>query len=273
MNNLFEMFSYGFMLKALIVGLCLSLSAALVGVPLVLRKNSMIGDGLSHVGFGAFAIAAALGLAPLWVALPVVVLASFFILRISENRKISGDSAVALISIGALALGTFVVSLSGSNVDINNYLFGSILSLGTTDVITSIVLSIIVIFTFVFYHRQIFAVTFDESFAKVIGLKTGCYNVLFALLCSLVIVFGMRLMGALLISALIVFPVLSAHRFAKNYLETVIFSVIISLISFTVGLVISYLLDTPAGATIALSGLAFFFAAMIFGKIIKKALQ
>ena len=264
MNSLLEMFSYAFMVRALIVGILLSLSAALIGVPLVLRRNSMIGDGLSHVGFGAFAIAAALGLAPLWVALPVVILASFFILRLNENNRISGDAAIALISTSTLAIGTFVVSLSGSNVDINNYLFGSILSLGTIDIVAGIILSIVVAALYILCHHKIFATTFDESFAKSIGVKTESYNIIFAILCSIVIVLGMRLMGALLISSLIVFPVLSAKQIAKSYKGVVFLSTIFAIISFISGLIISYLLNTPTGATIVLTNLAFY----LFSKIL-----
>ncbi len=264
MNSLFEMFSYAFMVRALIVGVLLSLSAALVGVPLVLRKNSMIGDGLSHVGFGAFTIAAALGLAPLWVALPVVILASFFILRLNENNHISGDAAIAIISTSALAIGTFVVSLTGSNVDINNYLFGSILSLGTADIVAGIILSIIVIALYILCHHKIFAITFDEPFAKSIGVKAESYNVIFAILCSVVIVLGMRLMGALLISSLIVFPVLSAKQIAKSYKSVVLLSAILAVVSFASGLIISYLLNTPTGATVVLTNLAFY----LFSKIL-----
>ena len=264
MNSLFEMFSYAFMVRALIVGVLLSLSAALVGVPLVLRKNSMIGDGLSHVGFGAFTIAAALGLAPLWVALPVVILASFFILRLNENNHISGDAAIAIISTSALAIGTFVVSLTGSNVDINNYLFGSILSLGTADIVADIILSIIVIALYILCHHKIFAITFDEPFAKSIGVKAESYNVIFAILCSVVIVLGMRLMGALLISSLIVFPVLSAKQIAKSYKSVVLLSAILAVVPFASGLIISYLLNTPTGATVVFTNLAFY----LFSKIL-----
>lgn len=258
MNSLVEMFSYDFMVRALVAGLLISFCAALVGVPLVLRKNAMIGDGLSHVAFGAFAIAASLGLAPLWVALPVVVLASVFILRLNTSRKISGDSAIALVSISSLAIGTFVVSLAGSNIDINNYLFGSILSISTADIIISAILAIFIVTLFILAYQQIFAVTFDESFARSIGIKTNLYNLIFAILCSIVIVLGMRLMGALLISALIIFPVLSARQIAQNYKTAIILSVFIALISFLTGLIASYILNTPTGATIVLTNLAFF---------------
>lgn len=255
MNNLLEMFSYTFMIRALIAGIFISISAALVGVPIVLRKNSMLGDGLSHVGFAAFALASVLDFAPLPIALPIVIFASFFILRLGENSKIHGDSAVALISASALAIGTMVVSLAGVNVDINSYLFGSILSIGEGEVILSVVLSIIIISLYIFLKNKIFAITFDEKFAKAIGINTKLYNILLAILCSVVIVLGMRLMGALLISSLIIFPTIISGHIFKNFKAVIISSVIIAILTFLVGLIISYLLATPTGATIVIVNL------------------
>ena len=197
-NEIIEMFSYSFMSRAFIVGLLISLCAALIGVSLVLRKNSMIGDGLSHVGFGAFAIATVLGIAPLEFAIPLVIIVSFFILKLNDNSKVHGDSAIALMSASALAIGTFVISVvKGVNTDINNYLFGSILAIDNKDLVISIILSIIVISLYIISYNKIFAITFDERFAKSIGIKTDLYNILFSILCSIVVVLGMRLMGAL----------------------------------------------------------------------------
>ena len=246
-NDLLEMFSYSFMVRA-----------SLIGVSLVLRRNSMIGDGLSHVGFGAFAIATVLGIAPLEFAIPVVVISSFFILKISDNSKIHGDSLIALMSASSLAIGTFVVSLSGVNTDINNYLFGSVLSINQTELIVSIILSIVVILLYLFSYNKIFAITFDEKFAKSIGINTNLYNMIFAILCSIVVVLGMRLMGSLLISSLIIFPTLSSMQIVKKFKSVVIFSVIISIISFTTGMFISYLNATPTGATIVIVNLIVF---------------
>ena len=254
-SDLFEMFSYSFMVRAFIVGLLISLCASLIGVSLVLRRNSMIGDGLSHVGFGAFAIATVLGIAPLEFALPVVIISSFFILKISDNSKIHGDSLIALMSSSSLAIGTFVVSLSGVNTDINNYLFGSVLSINETELVISIILSIVVISLYLFSYNKIFAITFDEKFAKSIGINTNFYNMIFAILCSIVVVLGMRLMGALLISSLIIFPTLSSMQVFKNFKNVVISSVIISVVSFTIGMFISYFYTTPTGATIVIVNL------------------
>lgn len=257
-NDIFEMFSYSFMVRAFIVGLLISLCASLIGVSLVLRRNSMIGDGLSHVGFGAFAIASVIGIAPLEFALPVVIISSFFILKISDNSKIHGDSLIALLSSSSLAIGTFIVSISGVNTDINNYLFGSILSISDAEVIISIILSIVVILLYLFSYNKIFAITFDEKFAKSIGINTNVYNMIFASLCSVVVVLGMRLMGSLLISSLIIFPTLSSMQLFKKFKSVVLSSVVISIISFIIGITISYLNATPTGATIVIVNLVIF---------------
>ena len=259
MNNIIEIFSYDFMLKALIVGLLISLCASLIGVSLVLRRNSMIGDGLSHVAFGAFSIATVLGFSPLEFALPIVMITSILILKLNENSKIHGDSAIALLSASSLAIGTFIISITdGVSTDINNYLFGSILSIDNKDVVISIILSIIIIILYIISYNKIFAITFDEKFAKVIGIKKEIYNIIFAGLCSIVIVLGMRLMGSLLISSLIIFPTLSAMQVQKKFKNVVIISTAISLISFVLGLLLSYNLEAPTGATIVIVNLMVF---------------
>ncbi len=269
-NDIIEMFSYSFMVRAFIVGLLISLCASLIGVSLVLRRNSMIGDGLSHVGFGAFAIATICGFAPLEFALPVVVISSFFILKISDNSKIHGDSLIALMSASSLAIGTFAVSMSGVNTDINSYLFGSILSINETELIISIILSIVVVSLYLFSYNKIFAITFDERFAKSIGINTNVYNMIFAILCSIVVVLGMRLMGALLISSLIIFPTLSSMQIVKKFKSVVITSVIISIVSFTLGMFVSYFNTTPTGATIVIVNLVIFILLKITSIILNK---
>ena len=266
-NDFLEMFSYSFMIKAFIVGLLISLCASLIGVSLVLRRNSMIGDGLSHVGFGAFAIATVLGIAPLEFALPLVIISSFFILKISDNSKIHGDSLIALMSASSLAIGTFVVSLSGVNTDINNYLFGSILSISDAELVLSIVLSIVVVCLYIFSYNRIFAITFDEKFAKSIGINTSFYNMIFAVLCSIVVVLGMRLVGALLISSLIIFPTLSSMQIFKKFKKVVISSVIISILCFVIGITFSFLNGTPTGATIVIVNLIVFIILIIVKKM------
>jgi zinc transport system permease protein len=253
------MFSFAFMTRALIVGLLVSLCASLLGVSLVLKRYSMIGDGLSHVGFGSLAIASALNLAPLTVSVPVVVASAFLLLRLSANSKIKGDAAIALFSSGALAIGVLVISLTtGMNTDVHNYLFGSILAMSAADVTMSIVLSAVVIFLFVFFYNKIFAVTFDENFAGATGVRAGIYNTIIAVLTALVIVLGMRMMGALLISSLIIFPALSSMRLFKSFRSVTISSALISVSCFFAGITTSYIAAVPSGASVVLFNMAVF---------------
>lgn len=251
-QTIVEMFSYGFIVRAFIVGTLVSLCAALLGVTLVLKRYSMIGDGLSHVGFGALAIAASLNLAPLQVAVPVIIIAAFLLLRLSEKSKIRGDAAIAIISSTALAIGVVCVSISGVNTDLNSYLFGSILATTNADAIMCAILALIVIVIFVLFYNKIFAVTFDETFSKATGLKMGVYNTVIALLTALTIVIGMRIMGTLLISALIIFPALSSMRVCKKFKAVIICSGVLSLICFFVGMYASYTMDTPTGASVVI---------------------
>ena len=259
MNAFIEMFSHPFIVRALIVGVAVSLCSALVGVTLVLRRNSMIGDGLSHTAFGAFALAVVLGFTPIWFALPVVIIASFAVLRISQSRSGHGDSAIALLSASSLAIGTIAISVSGGvNIDLNTYLFGSILSASWSDVILSVILSVLVVAFYIFAHNKVFAITFNEEFAESIGIKTGVYDTIFAIICSVIVVLGMRLLGSLLISSLIIFPTASAMQIAKSFKHVVMFSAIISVIGFFVGMVISYFASTPTGATVVIVDLVMF---------------
>ena len=265
-----EIFAHPFMVRALIAGVLIALCAALVGVPLVLRKNSMLGDGLSHTAFAAVAVATVLGLTPLWVALPVTMLASFFILRIGKNRKISGDAAIAVLSASALAVGTMAISVSaGVNIDLNSYLFGSVLAVGMTDVIVTAVLSVVVVLLFTLSFHRIFAITFDENFARSIGLKTELYDAIFAVICSAVVVLGMRLLGSLLISSLIIFPTLTAMSIARTFKGTTVLAVVISVVAFVIGLLISFLAATPTGATVVVVNLVVF----VVTKLVKIVLK
>ncbi len=258
-DEIIGMFNYSFITRAFIVGILLSICSSLIGVSLVLRKNSMIGDGLSHVGFGAFALATVLNITPIYFALPVVLIASFLILKLNSKDKVHGDSAIALLSASSLAIGTFVISVSkGVNTDINTYLFGSILSITKEDIIISIALSIIVIILYTIFYNKIFAITFDEKFAKSVGINTDLYNMIFAALCSIIVVLGMRLMGSLLISSLIIFPSITSMQVFKKFKSVVISSVIISIITFTLGLITSYLCEVPTGATIVIMNLITF---------------
>lgn len=267
MDILAEMLSFDFIVRALAVGILVSLCASLLGTSLVLKRYSMIGDGLSHVGYGALAVAAAFNLAPLQVAIPIVIIAAFFLLRLSQNSKLKGDALIAIISCSALSIGMIVVSLFAVNIDVNSYMFGSILSLQEEDVILSVISSFVVIILYVLFYKRIFAVTFDESFSKATGIKTGIYNGLIAILTAVVIVVGMRLMGALLISGLIIFPSLSAMRICKSYRGVTVFSAAISVICFIIGLFITFYLPVPTGACIVITNLAAFIICTIIGKI------
>jgi len=256
---LIKMFSYSFLVKAFTVGALVSICAALLGVSLVLKRYSMIGDGLSHVGFGSLAIATALHAAPLTVAIPIVVAAAFLLLRLSENSKIKGDAAIALISTGSLAVGVIIISqTTGMNTDVCNYLFGTILAMAKTDVYLSIVLSAVVLVMFILFYNKLFAITFDETFAKAAGIKTGLYNMLIALLTALTIVLGMRIMGAMLISSLIIFPALSSMRVFKKFKSVTICASFISIICFFTGVVISYIYATPTGASVVMINIIIF---------------
>lgn len=266
MDILVEMLSFDFILRALFVGILVSLCASLLGASLVLKRYSMIGDGLSHVGYGALAVAAALNIAPLQLAIPVVIISAFFLLKLNRNSKIKGDALIAVISCSALSIGMIVVSVFEVSIDVNSYMFGSILALQSEDVILSVISSLAVIVLYVVFYNKIFAVTFDESFSKATGIKTDIYNALIALLTAVVIVVGMRLMGALLISGLVIFPSLSAMRICKSYRGVTVFSVIISIVCFVVGLGITFYLPVPTGACIVVTNLAAFLACTVAGK-------
>jgi zinc transport system permease protein len=253
---LVEMLSYPFVVRALVVGLLVSLCAALLGTSLVLKRYAMIGEGLSHVGFGSLAIASAMNAAPLAVSIPVVILAAFFLLRFS---KMAGDSAIALISTSSLAVGVVVISLTkGMNTDVCNYMFGSILALSKADVKLSVILSVVVLVLFVLFYNKIFTVTFDEEYAQATGTNSGRYNMLIALLTALTIVLGMRMMGAMLISSLIVFPSLTAMRLCKRFKTVSICASVISVFCFGAGVVISYVFATPTGASIVIVNVILF---------------
>jgi ABC-type Mn2+/Zn2+ transport system permease subunit len=263
-----EMFSYDFLTRALAVGVLVSLCSALLGVSLVLKRYSMIGDGLSHVGFGALAVAAAFNLAPLAVAVPVVVLSAFLLLRISRSSAVKGDAAIAMISSGALAVGVIVISLTtGMNTDVSNYMFGSILALSTADARLSAALSVCVLALFVLFYPRIFAVTFDETFAKATGTRADLYNTLIAVLTAVTVVIGMRMMGALLISALIIFPPLSAMRTCRTFRSVTICSAAVSVVCFVAGMAASYAWELPTGPAVVVVNMLAFGVFSLIGSI------
>lgn len=268
---LLEMLSYPFLVRAFLVGVLVSLCAALLGTSLVLKRYSMIGDGLSHVGFGALAIASALGVAPLAVAVPVVVVAAVLLLRVSQSGRVRGDAAIALISSGALAVGVLVISLtSGVNTNVSNYMFGSILTISGSDAVLSVILCAAVLVVFTLFYPRIFAVTFDETFACATGTKAEGYNMLLAILTAITVVLGMRMMGALLISSLIIFPALSAMRVFRSFRSVTICSAVLSVVCFTLGMTLSYALETPSGASVVAVNIIAFALFALAGRLLRR---
>ncbi len=272
MTILSEMLSYPFLVRALAGGMLVSLCASLLGVSLVLKRYSMIGDGLSHVSFGALSIALAMGWSPLKVSVPVVVLAAFFLLRITENSRIKSDAAIAMISASALAIGIIVTSLTaGMTTDVSSYMFGSILAMTKENVVFAVALSLIVLGLFILCYNQMFAVTFDENFARATGVNVGFYNMVISVLTAVTIVLGMRMMGALLISSLIIFPALTSMRVCRKFKSVILNSAVLSVVCLIAGLTISYVGATPAGASVVLANLAALIVYSCIGMIRNRA--
>ncbi|MBR5509990.1 MAG: metal ABC transporter permease [Lachnospiraceae bacterium] len=258
-------FSYPFVQYAMIVGVLIALSSSLLGVSLVLKRFSFIGDGLSHVAFGAMAIATVLDVAnDTAVVLPITIFAAILLLRTGQNAKLKGDSVIAMISVGALAFGYLFLNIFSKSAnltgDVCSTLFGStaILTLSKTDVWLCILMSVLVMLIFTIFYHRIFAVTFDETFAQATGMKTNRYNLLIAVVTASVIVLAMKLVGSLLISALIIFPALSAMRVLKSFRAVIIASAVIAVVCSSVGILLSILASTPVGATIVCMNIAVF---------------
>ena len=257
--NILQMFSYPFMQRALIAGVLVSLCAALLGVSLVLKRYSMIGDGLSHVSFGALAIAVALDVTPLYFSIPVVILAAFLLLKMASHPRWNSDAAIAVMSASALAIGILVISrTTGMTTDVDNYMFGSVLAMSQTDVALSVVLCIAVLALFILFYHKLFAVTFDENFSRATGLNVDWYNSLLAILTALTIVLCMRMMGAMLISSLVIFPALTAMRLFKSFRSVILCAAATSVLCFCAGLTISFAFSTPVGATVVAADLTLF---------------
>ena len=268
-------FSYGFVRYAFIAGVLISLCAGLLGVVLVLKRYAMIGDGLSHVAFGAMAVAAVLGFAPMTVALPVTVAVAVLLLLAGEKQLIKGDSAIAMLSAGSLAVGYLLLNIfpasdSGSlSGDVCASLFGStsIMTLRGSDVWLCVGLSVAVIGFFVIFYNKIFAVTFDEGFATSSGVRVRAYNFLIAAISGVVIVLAMKLVGALLISSLIIFPALSAMRVFRSFRSVILCSAVISVVGSLTGLLIALLMSTPTGASVAVVHIVIFLVFTLLGKL------
>lgn len=266
---------YPFVRYALLVGVLIALCSSLLGVTLVLKRYSFIGDGLSHVAFGAMAVATIFNLSNnTLLVMPVTIIAAILLLRTGQNTKIKGDAAIAMLSVGALAIGYLILNIfsTSANItgDVCSTLFGStsILTLTKSEVWICVALSTLVVVIFILYYHRIFAVTFDENFAKATGVKADRYNLLIAIVIAVIIVLGMNLVGSLLISALVIFPALSAMRLIENFKGVVICSAIISVCCAVVGMLISILFSTPVGSTIVAADMVLFFVCSLLGKVI-----
>nr|WP_296961387.1 metal ABC transporter permease [uncultured Mediterraneibacter sp.] len=274
MDKLVFYFQYPFVRYAMIVGILISLCSSLLGVTLVLKRFSFIGDGLSHVAFGAMAVAAVLNITHnMLFILLVTVICAILLLRTGQNTKIKGDAAIAMISVGALAIGYLLMNIfaTGPNLsgDVCSTLFGStsILTLKLEDVQLCVVLSIVVIVLFILFYNKIFCVTFDETFAKATGIKADRYNLLIAVITAVIIVLAMNLVGSLLISALVIFPALSAMRIFKTFLSVTVCSVILSVFCAVTGMLLSILAGTPVGSTIVAMDIVAFLVCCMIGKM------
>jgi zinc transport system permease protein len=278
LNELFGCFEYSFVRYAMITGVLIALCSSLLGVTLVLKRFSFIGDGLSHVAFGAMAVAGVVGLTnEMALVLPVTIVCAVLLLRTGQNAKIKGDASVAMISVGALAIGYLLMSIfaKSSNLsgDVCATLFGatSILTLNAFDVWMCVILSIIVVAVFILFYHKIFCVTFDESFARASGIRASVYNLLIAVITAVIIVLAMNLVGSLLISALVIFPALSAMRVARTFKSVVITSTVISVICAVLGILLAIIFSTPVGPTIVVCNILSFLICFTVGKIMKKS--
>ena len=275
MEKLVMYFQYSFVMYALIVGVLIAFCSSLLGVTLVLKRFSFIGDGLSHVAFGAMAVAAVLNFTNRMVfILPVTVVCAVLLLRTGQNTKIKGDAAIAMISVGALAVGYLLMNLfsAGPNLsgDVCSTLFGStsILTLTSEQVILCSMLSVMVTVLFVLFYHKIFCVTFDETFARATGVKADRYNLLIAVITAVIIVLAMNLVGSLLISALVIFPALSAMRIFRSFFRVTVCAAVLSVISALMGILVSILVGTPVGSTIVAADIVTFFLSCAAGKVV-----
>lgn len=271
LDEVFSVLSYPFMIRAIIVGVLVSFCASLLGVILVLKRYSLIGHGLSDVGFAALALALAIGASPIYVATPIVIAASFIIMYVSQNKRINGDVAIGIFSTGALSFGIIITAISkGFNMDIYSYMFGSVLAMSSFDVVVSVILSIVVIATFVIFYNRLFIVTADEEFARAIGINVTFYQFLISFLTALTVVIGMRMIGTLLISSLIIFPAIIARRFVRSFKYLVALSALISVFCFIWGILISFFFNLPTGAGIVLVNIILLALSSFFSTIFSR---
>ena len=248
MSEVLELLGYPFVYRALIAGALVSVSASVLGVILVLKHYSLIGHGLSEVGFSSMAVASAFGLPVMMVSTPAVLIASFVIMFVSEKFRAAGDTAIAIASSVALALGVLVSSVSGQTSAMSSYLFGSVLAVSNGDMLLAVILSLIVMGMFVVFYNRLFLITYNEDYARSLGINTTFYQLMISVLTALVVVIGMRITGTLLISGIIILPAVTARRLAKGFRNLVIISGLVSLCGFVMGLVMSFMINLPAGA-------------------------
>ncbi|MCL1858913.1 MAG: metal ABC transporter permease [Oscillospiraceae bacterium] len=257
-NKLIESFKLSIVARAFGAGILISLCAALLGVILVLKHYSLIGHGLADVGFAASSAAVAFGLPIMTVSVPAVIIASFIIMAYSQKKGVEGDTALGIVAASSIAVGSILISIKkGFNIDVSNYMFGSILALSSADIIISLVLAVIVISLFVLFYNRIFFITVDETFASASGINVTLYQFLISFLTALTVVVGMKMMGTLLISSLVIIPAATAKKISRSFKNLIINSSVISVICFTLGMISSILFDIPTGAGIVAASVIF----------------
>ncbi len=266
--DIIQILQYSFIQKAFIAGSFVAIACSSLGLFLVLRKMSLIGDGLSHVSFGAIALGLFFGFYPFYIAIPVVVLASILILKISEKARVYGDAAIGIVSAVGIAGGVILASLSkGFNVDLFSYLFGNILAISASEAILSIALSAVVLLVIAFFYWDLFSATFDDEYAKTTGIKTNFINTLLTVLTAITVVLSVKVVGIMLVSALLILPAVTALQISKKFKTALILGGLCSLISVIFGIIISFILDLPPGATIVMLNAIFFGLAFVYKKI------
>jgi len=266
--TLLHLFDYGFILRAYIAGSFIAVLAAMLGLILVLRKLSLIGDGLSHVSFGAIALGLFFGFYPFYIAIPIVVIASCMILKLTEKAKIYGDAAIGIVSSFGIAGGVILASLSnGFNVDLFSYLFGNILAISNQEVYLSVGLSFVVLFVILFLYNDLFSATFDEQYARISGVKTSRINLILMTLTAVSVVLAIKVVGIMLVSALLILPAVTALQISRGFRAAMIVAAIISIFSVLSGVTISFYSDLPAGATVVMMNISCFAVALAYRKI------
>ncbi len=265
---IFEAFQFSFMIRAFLVGMMIAISGASLGTFLVLKRFSMIGHGLAHVAFGAVAVGLLTQQQPLLVAMPIVVLVSVLILKLNETANVHADAAIGLAATFAMAFGTILASVGGGfRVELNTYLFGSILTVQNIDVILASLFTVLMVVFVIYFYHDLFAMTYDENYARVSGVNTQLLNTMLAVFAGILVVLGIRLVGTILISSFIIFPAVIAMQFGKGFRTTLVLAVMVSLATVFFGLLGSYVYDTPSGSTIVVLNGLVFVAAYVYHKI------